>query len=54
MGALSRGDLKRVLIGSTAERVLEAMPCDVLGLAPMRLPAVDWVNVRIPTLAVRA
>jgi len=30
MGAVSRSDLKRVLIGSTAERVLEAMPCDVL------------------------
>jgi universal stress protein E len=30
MGAVSRSDLKRVLIGSTAERVLETMPCDVL------------------------
>lgn len=30
MGAVSRSDLKRVLIGSTAERALEAMPCDVL------------------------
>jgi len=30
MGAISRSGLKRVLIGSTAERVLEALPCDVL------------------------
>jgi universal stress protein E len=30
MGAPSRSDLKRALIGSTAERALEAMPCDVL------------------------
>jgi universal stress protein E len=30
MGAVSRSDLQRVLIGSTAERVLEKMPCDVL------------------------
>ncbi|MDP9011934.1 MAG: universal stress protein [Pseudomonadota bacterium] len=30
MGATARGGLKRVLIGSTAERVLERLPCDVL------------------------
>jgi len=30
MGAIARSGLKRVLIGSTAERVLEALPCDVL------------------------
>jgi universal stress protein E len=30
MGAVSRSDLKRVLIGGTAERVLETLPCDVL------------------------
>jgi len=30
MGAISRSDVKRALIGSTAERALEAMPCDVL------------------------
>jgi universal stress protein E len=29
-GAISRSVLKRVLIGSTAERVLETLPCDVL------------------------
>ncbi len=30
MGAVSRSDLKHELIGGTAERVLETMPCDVL------------------------
>ena len=30
MGAIARSGLKRVLIGSTAERALEAVPCDVL------------------------
>jgi universal stress protein E len=30
MGAIARSGLKRVLIDSTAERVLEALPCDVL------------------------
>jgi universal stress protein E len=30
MGALARSSLKRALIGSTAERVLETLPCDVL------------------------
>jgi universal stress protein E len=30
MGALSRSHLKGILIGSTAERVLETLPCDAL------------------------
>jgi universal stress protein E len=30
MGALSRSHLKQALIGSTAERLLEYLPCDVL------------------------
>ncbi len=34
MGAISRGALKRVLIGSTAERVLDTLPCDVLVVKP--------------------
>ena len=34
MGAISRSGLKRALIGSTAERVLESMPCDVLVVKP--------------------
>jgi universal stress protein E len=34
MGAVSRSALKRVFIGNTAERVLDALPCDVLVLKP--------------------
>ncbi len=34
MGALARSSLKRALLGSTAERVLEALPCDVLVVKP--------------------
>jgi universal stress protein E len=30
MGAIARSGLKRVLMGNTAERVLETLPCDVL------------------------
>ena len=36
MGAVSRSGLKRVFIGNTAERVLEALPCDVLVVKPAR------------------
>jgi universal stress protein E len=34
MGAIARSGLKRVFIGSTAESVLEALPCDVLVIKP--------------------
>jgi universal stress protein E len=34
MGAVSRSALQRVFIGNTAERVLDALPCDVLVLKP--------------------
>ncbi|HMK84865.1 MAG TPA: universal stress protein [Steroidobacteraceae bacterium] len=34
MGAVARGAVKRALIGNTAERVLDAMPCDVLVVKP--------------------
>jgi len=30
MGAVSRSGLKRILIGSTAEQILERLPCDLL------------------------
>jgi universal stress protein E len=36
MGAVSRSGLQRVFIGNTAERVLPALPCDVLVLKPRR------------------
>ena len=34
MGAISRGSLGRAFIGSTADRVLEALPCDALVVKP--------------------
>ena len=34
MGAISRSGLERIFIGSTAERVLETLPCDVLVIKP--------------------
>ena len=34
MGAVSRSGLQRVFIGNTAERVLNALPCDVLVVKP--------------------
>ncbi|HNR22404.1 MAG TPA: universal stress protein [Steroidobacteraceae bacterium] len=36
MGAVSRSALKRVVIGNTAERVLRALPCDVLVVKPAK------------------
>ena len=30
MGAIARWGIKRAVIGSTAERVMDALPCDVL------------------------
>ena len=36
MGAVSRRGLERVFIGSTAERVLDPLPCDVLVIKPAR------------------
>lgn len=34
MGAVSRSGLRRIFIGSTAERVLDELPCDVLIVKP--------------------
>jgi universal stress protein E len=34
MGAVSRSGLQRVFSGSTAERVLDALSCDVLVIKP--------------------
>jgi len=39
MGAVSRSGLKRVLIGNTAERILNALTCDVLVIKPARFTA---------------
>ncbi len=34
MGAVARGRLQRAAIGSTAERVLDHLPCDVVIVKP--------------------
>jgi universal stress protein E len=36
MGAISRSGLKRLVLGNTAERVLDQLPCDVLVVKPKR------------------
>jgi len=39
MGAISRTGIKRLLIGNTAERILDALPCDVLVMKPAHFGA---------------
>lgn len=39
MGAISRSGLERIFIGSTAESVLESLPCDVLVIKPLDFAA---------------
>jgi hypothetical protein len=36
MGAVSRSGLKRLLIGNTAERILDELRCDILVVKPPR------------------
>jgi universal stress protein E len=36
MGAISRSGFKRLVIGNTAEAVLDALPCDILVIKPSR------------------
>jgi len=38
MGAIARSGLKRIFIGSTAEDVLERLPCDALIVKPPNFP----------------
>jgi len=38
MGAISRSGFKRLVLGNTAERVLDELPCDVLVVKPKRFP----------------
>lgn len=39
MGAISRSGFKRLVIGNTAERVFDELPCDVLVVKPKRFPS---------------
>jgi universal stress protein E len=36
MGAISRSGYKRLLIGNTAERILDELPCDVMVVKPAK------------------
>jgi universal stress protein E len=44
MGAVARRGLKRLFIGSTAERVLDRMPCDLLIIKPLEFEVPDNVD----------
>jgi universal stress protein E len=46
IGAVSRSGLRRLLIGNTAEQVLDAMPCDVLVLKPRQFKSKVTVSRR--------
>ena len=48
MGAMSRSGIKRLLIGNTAERILDDLSCDILIVKPVNF------RVRFPGLARRA
>lgn len=45
IGAISRSRLDRVLIGNTAEKVLDRLECDVLVIKPDEIPALSTVLV---------
>lgn len=42
MGAIARSALKRMMIGATAERTLERLPCDLLVVNPNRFRATKY------------
>jgi universal stress protein E len=44
MGAIARRGLKRLFIGSTAERVLDRLPCDLVIIKPLEFEVPDDVN----------
>jgi universal stress protein E len=41
MGAVARSGLKRLFIGSTAERVLDRLPCDLVIIKPLEFEVFD-------------
>ena len=47
MGAISRSGLKRIFIGSTAEDVLERLPCDALIVKPTDFASEDGVSYSV-------
>ena len=53
MGALSRSGIQRLLIGNTAERVLDGMPCDVLVVKPAGFKSKVLLNKNKPLMRLR-
>jgi universal stress protein E len=53
MGAVSRSGLRRLLIGNTAERMLDRLACDVLIVKPRRFPDRTPRRPRGPQIIVR-
>jgi universal stress protein E len=45
MGAVSRSRLDRLLIGNTAERLMDRLSCDVLVIKPDQMPATSQVLI---------
>lgn len=45
MGAVSRSRLDRLLVGNTAERVMDNLECDVLVVKPDEMPALNQILV---------
>jgi universal stress protein E len=43
MGAISRSRLDRILIGNTAEKLLDELACDVLIIKPDTMPVVNQI-----------
>ncbi|NKB34016.1 MAG: hypothetical protein GKR91_13050 [Pseudomonadales bacterium] len=43
MGAISRSRFDRILIGNTAEKVLDRLECDVLVIKPDQMPALNKI-----------
>ncbi len=54
MGAVSRSGLKNLLIGNTAERILDELPCDILVAKPERFKTRVPTQPRGPRLMVSA
>ena len=52
MGAVSRSGVRRLLIGNTAERILDGVPCDVLVVKPARFKST--VSAAKPLMRLRS
>jgi universal stress protein E len=54
MGAMSRSGLKRLIIGNTAERLLDELPCDLLIVKPAQFASRVTGTCKGPRLVARA